>query len=85
MTATTSTRRAPRSTRTARPTPARIPMSRIVAVELRKSFDTRSGFWLMASIGILAVIATGASILFAPDRRARPTSRSPPRSASRWR
>src|SRR3954447_5513225 len=53
--------------RTPRPAPARIPFSRIVTVELRKSFDTRSGFWLMASIGILAVIATGATILFAPD------------------
>ncbi|GAA1158866.1 ABC transporter permease [Nocardioides aquiterrae] len=53
--------------RTARPTPTRIPMSRIVAVELRKSFDTRSGFWLMMSIGILAVVATTATILFAPD------------------
>jgi ABC-type transport system involved in multi-copper enzyme maturation permease subunit len=53
--------------RTTRPTPARIPMSRIVSVELRKSFDTRSGFWLMASIAILAVIATAATILFAPD------------------
>lgn len=53
--------------RTPRPAPARIPMSRIVAVELRKSFDTRSGFWLMMSIGILAVIATAATILFAPD------------------
>ena len=45
----------------------KIPMSRIVAVELRKSLDTRSGFWLMASIGILAVIATGAVIIFAPS------------------
>jgi ABC-2 type transport system permease protein len=53
--------------RTARPVPARIPTSRILAVELRKSFDTRSGFWLMASIGILSLIATGATILFAPD------------------
>ena len=53
--------------RPARPAPARIPMSRIVSVELRKSFDTRSGFWLMMSIGILAVIATTATILFAPD------------------
>jgi ABC-2 type transport system permease protein len=53
--------------RPARPTPARIPMSRIVSVELRKSFDTRSGFWLLASVGILAVIATAATILFAPD------------------
>jgi ABC-type transport system involved in multi-copper enzyme maturation permease subunit len=53
--------------RTARPAHARIPMSRIVSVELRKSFDTRSGFWLMMSIAILAVIATSATILFAPD------------------
>ena len=30
-------------------------------------FDTRSGFWLMASIVITAVLATGAVILFAPD------------------
>jgi ABC-2 type transport system permease protein len=53
--------------RAPRPTPARIPMSRIVSVELRKSFDTRSGFWLMTSIAALAVIATAATILFAPD------------------
>lgn len=51
----------------ARPAPAPIPMSRIVAVELRKSFDTRSGFWLLASVGILATLATAATILFAPD------------------
>jgi ABC-type transport system involved in multi-copper enzyme maturation permease subunit len=44
-----------------------VPMSRIAAVELRKMFDTRSGFWLMASIVIAAVVATGAVILFAPD------------------
>jgi hypothetical protein len=43
-----------------------VPFSRIVAVELRKMFNTRSGFWLMASIVITAVIATGAVILFAP-------------------
>src|SRR5918994_5913024 len=53
--------------RPSRPARRRIPMSRIVSVELRKSFDTRSGFWLLASIGILAVVATGATILFAPD------------------
>ncbi|GAA4373843.1 ABC transporter permease [Nocardioides caricicola] len=53
--------------RAAKPAPRRIPMSRIVGVELRKSFDTRSGFWLLASIGIVSVIATGAVILFAPD------------------
>jgi hypothetical protein len=30
-------------------------------------FDTRSGFWLMASIVITALLATAAVILFAPD------------------
>jgi hypothetical protein len=30
-------------------------------------FDTRSGFWLVASIGILAVIATAAIIVFSAD------------------
>ena len=45
---------------------ARIPLSRLVGVELRKMFDTRSGFWLMASIVIANLVATGAVILFAP-------------------
>lgn len=68
MTATTvDTTVEPDTVTRTRPVPARIPMSRIVAVELRKSFDTRSGFWLMASIAILAVVATTATILFAPD------------------
>jgi hypothetical protein len=44
-----------------------IPMTRIVGVELSKMFNTRSGFWLMASIGIAAVLATTATILFAPN------------------
>lgn len=44
-----------------------IPLSRITSTELRKMFDTRSGFWLMASIAITAVLATGAVIAFAPD------------------
>jgi hypothetical protein len=30
-------------------------------------FDTRSGFWLMASIAITALLATAAVVLFAPD------------------
>ena len=46
---------------------ARIPLLRLVRVELRKMFDTRSGFWLMASIGISALLATAAVIVFAPD------------------
>lgn len=45
----------------------RPPFSRLVGVELRKMFDTRAGFWLVASVGILAVLATGAVIAFAPD------------------
>ena len=44
-----------------------VPLTRVVKVELRKMFDTRSGFWLMASIGILAALATLAVILFLPD------------------
>ncbi len=47
---------------------AQIPLSRIVRVELRKMFDTRSGFWLIASIVITGLIATIATIAFAPDQ-----------------
>lgn len=49
-----------------RAVPAPIPFARVLDVELRKMFDTRAGFWLMASILILSVIATGAAIIFAP-------------------
>ncbi len=49
--------------RTARP----IPTTRLVKIELRKMFNTRSGFWILISIGVLSVIATGAVIIFAPD------------------
>ncbi|MFC5175362.1 ABC transporter permease subunit [Nocardioides taihuensis] len=48
---------------TARP----VPTTRLVKVELRKMFDTRSGFWMLLSIGVLSVVATGAVIIFAPD------------------
>jgi ABC-2 type transport system permease protein len=44
-----------------------IPMTRITAVELRKMFDTRSGFWLIASIAITSALAAGGVILWAPD------------------
>lgn len=43
-----------------------VPLMRVTRVELRKMFDTRSGFWLIASIVITAVLATAAVILFAP-------------------
>jgi ABC-type transport system involved in multi-copper enzyme maturation permease subunit len=44
-----------------------IPLASITAVELRKMFDTRSGFWLIASIAITSLFATGGVILWAPD------------------
>jgi ABC-2 type transport system permease protein len=45
-----------------------IPLSRVVRVELRKMFNTRSGFWLIASLGITGLIATIATIAFAPEK-----------------
>ena len=44
-----------------------VPMGRLVKVEIRKMFNTRSGFWMLISIGVLSVVATGAVIIFAPD------------------
>jgi ABC-2 type transport system permease protein len=44
-----------------------VSLARVSRVELRKMFDTRSGFWLMASIVIAALLSTVATILFAPD------------------
>ena len=61
--ASTTTAQAPAARRVVRP----IPMTRLVGVELRKMFDTRAGFWLMASVGIVAVLATAAVIIWAPD------------------
>lgn len=44
-----------------------IPTRRLLWVELTKMFDTRSGFWLVAGIGITALLATAAVIAFAPE------------------
>jgi hypothetical protein len=44
-----------------------VPTTRLVKVELRKMFDTRSGFWLLVSIGLLSPIAAGSVVIFAPD------------------
>jgi hypothetical protein len=49
----------------------RIPLARIVGVELRKSFDTRSGLWLLAGIGLAALVTTGAVIAWAPTEEFR--------------
>lgn len=62
MTATVLDRSLERDTRV-----HQVPLFRLTRVELRKMFDTRSGFWLMASIVIAAVLSTVATILFAPD------------------
>lgn len=50
-----------------RTVPEPIRMRRILGVELRKMFATRSGFWLMTSIAISAVLTTTAVIVFAPE------------------
>ena len=49
------------------PTLYQVPLSRVINVELRKMFDTRSGFWLMASIVITGLLTTIGTIAFAPD------------------
>jgi ABC-type transport system involved in multi-copper enzyme maturation permease subunit len=51
-----------------RSTPRSIPLSRVVTTEVRKMLDTRSGFWLIAGLGILALLATGAVIVFATNK-----------------
>ena len=51
------------------PASHRIPLTRVTKVELRKMFNTRSGFWLIASIAISSVLATGGVILWAPDHQ----------------
>jgi ABC-2 type transport system permease protein len=66
----TSRSTTPRPTR--RHTP--IPLLRIVSVELRKSFDTRSGFWLLVSIAVASAVATAAVVLFSGDGQAKASS-----------
>jgi len=45
--------------RTAQP----IPTTRLVKVELRKMFNTRSGFWMLISIGVLSPISAGSLLV----------------------
>ena len=72
MSTTTPQALAPVEAVTARPaggvSPASIPLIRIVGVELRKSFDTRAGMWLLASIGIVSLLTTGMVIAFGPEQ-----------------
>ncbi|MBE7325059.1 ABC transporter permease subunit [Nocardioides sp. Y6] len=44
-----------------------ISFAQLCRVELVKMFNTRSGFWLAASIVILSVLATAGVLVFAPD------------------
>ena len=53
--------------RRAIPVRHRLSLIGVTQVELRKMFNTRSGFWLIASIAISAVLATGGVILWAAD------------------
>ncbi len=53
---------AARSTYADRPAPPPIPFARLLKVEMRKMFDTRSGLWLMASVGILSALASAAVV-----------------------
>ena len=41
-----------------------IPTTRLVKVELRKMFNTRSGFWMLVSIGVLSPISAGSLLVF---------------------
>lgn len=41
---------------------APVPFSRLVRVELRKSFDTRAGRWLLISMGLLTALVMGIQL-----------------------
>jgi ABC-2 type transport system permease protein len=44
-----------------------VPLTRVMGVELRKMFDTRAGFWLIASIVITGLLSMVLTVLLAPD------------------
>jgi ABC-2 type transport system permease protein len=45
----------------------KVPFSRLVRVELRKSYDTRAGFWLLVSIGLITAAAIVITLLVAAE------------------
>jgi ABC-2 type transport system permease protein len=45
----------------------RVPMSRLLRVELRKMVDTRAGMWLFIAIGVITVAAVLLYLVFAPS------------------
>lgn len=67
MTTTTLNPPAAAATPAARRTHRPIPFTRLLAVEMRKMFDTRSGFWMLASVVVASVIASGAVLVFGSE------------------
>jgi ABC-2 type transport system permease protein len=45
-----------------------VPMSRLIAVELRKLVNTRAGLWLVLAIGLVSLLIMTAMLIWAEDR-----------------
>jgi ABC-type transport system involved in multi-copper enzyme maturation permease subunit len=45
-----------------------VPFSRLVRVELRKSYDTRAGFWLLTAIGVVTAAAIVITLFVAKPK-----------------
>ncbi|HST83011.1 MAG TPA: hypothetical protein VLL08_14855 [Kineosporiaceae bacterium] len=46
------------------PPPARPGLARLTVVEMRKMVDTRAGFWLLVSIGLISLLAVIAQLIW---------------------
>lgn len=46
----------------------KVPLTRLVRVELRKMVDTRAGVWLFAAMGLITAAAVVLYLLFAPEQ-----------------
>lgn len=51
----------------ARPDVSKVPFSRLVRVELRKTYDTRAGFWLLLTLAGLTLVGTLLFMIFTDD------------------